>query len=210
MDEQRIKDAPPVEIQHHGVMALRCAGCGANLEVDPEVDHFTCGYCRTPQEVVRRGGIVLLKKLGDAISRVQRGTDKTAAELAIPRLEREILELESKRVRDLAAPVRVRDRTRLSNAVIAMVSGFAIFFFVMIAMASAGRHDGLLIYLVWVLWIGCFFGSIVGYICLRSLRHGDKAKAKAQRDKAINAECEREIAKIRDRLAQARAVADAH
>ena len=72
------------------VLTLRCPSCAAQLEVAPDMEHFACGYCGTQQIVERRGGTVALKLIGDAIARVQAGTDKTASELAIVRLEKEL------------------------------------------------------------------------------------------------------------------------
>jgi hypothetical protein len=51
---------------------------------------FACGYCGAEQIVERRGGTVALKPIADAIARVQVGTDKTAAELALKRLPQEL------------------------------------------------------------------------------------------------------------------------
>jgi hypothetical protein len=47
--------------------------------------------------VQRRGGTVALKAVRDAIEKVQVGTDKTAAELAIARYQEELRELQRKR-----------------------------------------------------------------------------------------------------------------
>ncbi len=65
---------------------LKCANCGANLEVTAEMSSFACGYCGASQVVERRGGTVSLRLVADAIGKVQLGTDKTAAELALKRL----------------------------------------------------------------------------------------------------------------------------
>lgn len=69
---------------------VKCAGCGGNLDITPEMENFSCGYCGTAQVVQRSGGTISLKVVGDAIKRVQVGTDKTAAELAIKRLTGEL------------------------------------------------------------------------------------------------------------------------
>ncbi|MGO9093852.1 MAG: hypothetical protein ACLQGV_01390 [Bryobacteraceae bacterium] len=57
------------------------------------MDRFFCGYCGTGLIVQRRGGTVALKAVTEAIQRVQIGTDKTAAELAIVRYESELRQL---------------------------------------------------------------------------------------------------------------------
>jgi hypothetical protein len=60
------------------------------LEITPDMDTFACGYCGTQQTVQRRGGTVSLKQIGEAIARVQVGTDRTAAELTIQRLQHDL------------------------------------------------------------------------------------------------------------------------
>lgn len=74
------------------VLNMRCASCGANLEIKPDTTSFACGYCGASQTVERHGGTVALKLVTDSIARVQFGTDKTAAELAIVRLQNEFSE----------------------------------------------------------------------------------------------------------------------
>lgn len=69
---------------------LKCPCCGAKLDVYDDMQQFACGFCGTSVLVERRGGTVSLKPIEEAIRRVQVGTDKTAAELAIPRLEKEL------------------------------------------------------------------------------------------------------------------------
>jgi ethanolamine utilization microcompartment shell protein EutS len=190
-------------------MALRCAGCGTNLEVEPDVDHLTCGYCCTQQEVIRRGGVVRLQKLEHAIALVQRGTDKTAAELAIPRLERELLEVDADRNRQIATPIRVPDRTKLANAVITMMAVSVVAFFSMIALMNKDVTSGFLIRFAWVVWLAGLVGSAGGWVFLRVLRRGDRDKAKALRNAEINEEATSEARRIREALAAARAVVGA-
>lgn len=76
---------------------LNCANCGGKLEIYEDMNRFACGYCGTEQIVQRRGGTVALKAVTEAIQKVQIGTDKTAAELAIVRLEKELLQLRRQR-----------------------------------------------------------------------------------------------------------------
>ena len=73
---------------------IKCANCGSNLEVTVEMTNFACGYCGASQIVERFGGTISLKLVSDAINRVQAGTDKTAAELALKRLSKELMEVE--------------------------------------------------------------------------------------------------------------------
>jgi predicted RNA-binding Zn-ribbon protein involved in translation (DUF1610 family) len=77
-------------------LTLKCINCGANLEISEDMTRFACGYCGTEQLVQRRGGTVALKPIANAIARVQAGTDKTAAELAIRRLKEELNDINHK------------------------------------------------------------------------------------------------------------------
>lgn len=77
-------------------ITLKCPSCGATLDVSPDMERFSCGYCGIEQIVQRRGGAVSLKLITDAISRVQTGTDRTAAELALVRLQQELALVDAK------------------------------------------------------------------------------------------------------------------
>lgn len=74
-------------------VTLKCPQCGGSLQIYDDMENFACGYCGTNMVTQRRGGTVLLKAVADAIRNVQVGTDKTAAELAILRLNGELEEL---------------------------------------------------------------------------------------------------------------------
>lgn len=65
---------------------MNCASCSAPIQIKPEVTQFVCAYCGSSQIVDRSGGAVTLNLVTDAIHQVQRGTDRTAAELALVRL----------------------------------------------------------------------------------------------------------------------------
>ncbi len=74
-------------------VCLKCVSCGADLDITPDMETFACAYCGTRQIVRREGGAVWLKEIGDAIARVQVGTDRTAAELAVRRLQDELAKI---------------------------------------------------------------------------------------------------------------------
>jgi hypothetical protein len=67
---------------------MKCPECGAGLQISPTMESFACGYCGTSIRAVRQGGTVSL--VAEAIARIQTGTDKTAAELALIRLKDEL------------------------------------------------------------------------------------------------------------------------
>jgi hypothetical protein len=79
------------------LVALKCPNCGGKLEVTGQMSHFACGYCGANVKVLRQGGTVSLS-LEDAIARVQIGTDRTAAELALRRLKEELAEAEAEKI----------------------------------------------------------------------------------------------------------------
>jgi hypothetical protein len=72
------------------LLTLKCQNCGANLQIKPDTTQSACSYCGASQIVDRDGGIVSLRLVSDALQKVQVGTDRTAAELAIKRLNDEI------------------------------------------------------------------------------------------------------------------------
>lgn len=78
------------------IYKLNCASCNSNLEVPSDIDKFNCSYCGTQQIVQRSGGIIALREVIDAVNKVQIGTDKTAAELALIRLQKEQNDLDYK------------------------------------------------------------------------------------------------------------------
>jgi hypothetical protein len=71
------------------VIRLGCVGCGANLDISQQMERLACAHCGTQQIVQRSGGAIHLQGVAETLSRVQVGTDKTAAELAIARLTKE-------------------------------------------------------------------------------------------------------------------------
>src|SRR5260370_39266773 len=77
-------------------ISLKCQSCGGKLDVYEDMERFACGYCGTEMIGQRRSGTVALKLVQEAIKKVQVGTDKTAAELALVRLDDELKALNSK------------------------------------------------------------------------------------------------------------------
>ncbi len=100
-------------------LSLKCPSCGAALEITSEMDRFACGFCGTEQIVQRQGGTVALRLLGDAISRVQFGTDRTAAELTLRRLREDMAALEQERLH--VQPPPQSPGTNIENAAIVSI-----------------------------------------------------------------------------------------
>lgn len=109
------------------MFSLSCANCSAPLEVDGEKERFVCGYCGSAQVLERKGGTVALKKVENAIHAVQRGTDRTAAELAIPRLTRERDEALAARAAAVKAHSQLYTKARSGRTMLAALV-FAVLF----------------------------------------------------------------------------------
>lgn len=72
------------------VIKLSCVSCGSSLDISQSMNRLACGHCGTQQIVERSGGAIHLREVAEALSKVQVGTDKTAAELAINRISKEL------------------------------------------------------------------------------------------------------------------------
>jgi len=79
-------------------VTLSCPSCGGKLNITNDIERFACGHCGNEHVVKRAGGIVSLSPVIEALKKVEVGVDKTASELAINRLQREIDELHSQRI----------------------------------------------------------------------------------------------------------------
>jgi hypothetical protein len=78
-------------------VTLSCPTCGGRLEITKDIERFACGYCGNEHVVRRGGGIVSLIPIADDIKGIKTGVDKTAAELAIIRLTKELEDLRNQR-----------------------------------------------------------------------------------------------------------------
>lgn len=135
-------------------ITLKCPSCGANLAITPEMDTFACGYCGTQQMVQRSGGTVSLKLIGEAIARVQRGTDRTAAELAIRRLREDLADVEAERKR---LTVAIAGGDTLTS------------YLVIIAIASFLATIGFLYNHAWT--AACMAAAVGAFVVFRAIRN---------------------------------------
>lgn len=108
------------------LLTLSCANCSAPLEVVANLERFTCSYCGTAQIVERSGGVVSTRKLEAAINAVQRGTDRTAAELAMPRLNRELDELMAQRAQVVHRLQHRMEQARNGRFKVAVIATFVV------------------------------------------------------------------------------------
>ncbi len=77
-------------------ITLTCPSCGGKLQVTDNIAILACGHCRSEHMVRREGGAIYLAPLAQDVRHIRVNTDKTAAELAIVRLSKEIEELQAK------------------------------------------------------------------------------------------------------------------
>lgn len=80
------------------ILNLKCPNCGGRLAVAADVDTFACEYCGSTVAVERGADGTGLRLLSEGLSRVQRGAERTAAELAIRRLTEELQSARNARV----------------------------------------------------------------------------------------------------------------
>ena len=78
-------------------ITLSCPSCGGKLEITPDMDRFACAFCGREHIVKRTNSTISLSPVVEAIHHVRIGVDKTAAELAIVRLQKEISELQEQK-----------------------------------------------------------------------------------------------------------------
>lgn len=75
-------------------VTLSCPTCGGTLRITDEIDRFACAHCGNEHQVRRGGGIVSLAPVVGRLDSIQVGTDRTATELTIRRLQDEVKKLE--------------------------------------------------------------------------------------------------------------------
>jgi hypothetical protein len=79
------------------MIPLKCAGCGAGLEISLDIDVFSCRYCGTNQKIKYNDGVVELQLINKSITHIQQSTDRTVSELAFHRLKQELIDVERRK-----------------------------------------------------------------------------------------------------------------
>ncbi len=174
------------------IVALNCAGCGSSLDIKPEMTTFACGYCGVSQVVERSGGTISLNLIGETLQKVQVGTDKTAAELALKRLAKELDETES----NFASIHRKKSEEHRTTLNI-----FGVLWIALVLISILIAASGTLGYLLgWLL----FFG---GSICLGILYSRERSKID-MRFKPIEGGLFRRGNDLKDKIAKNRLLVD--
>lgn len=172
---------------------LKCQSCGGRLEIHADMTTFACGYCGTEIVVERRGGTVSLRVVTDAIHRVEAGTAKTAAELALVRLKQDLSRKEAE---------RNRMATEASHpSAIHALFGYGVFGVILgigFALASLVPDAGVILIVL--------FG-VGGVVAMLSLLQRAKRK-RAQDFQERLASLDREVASLNTQIAERHAVAN--
>jgi hypothetical protein len=71
-------------------LTLTCPTCGAKLKLADNINLLVCASCGNEHMVHRGGGAIYLAPIAQDVRQIRVGTDKTAAELAVVRLTKEI------------------------------------------------------------------------------------------------------------------------
>lgn len=78
------------------ILTRACPACGARLEITPDLDRFACAHCGHEHIVPRSAGVVSIRPLQDALTGLQRATDRAAAELGLRRANDELARIEAR------------------------------------------------------------------------------------------------------------------
>lgn len=148
--------------------------------------------------VERKGGTVALKRVTDAISKVQAGTDKTAAELAITRMETECRTLEQQREALILQSKAERDAAMKSVLIIALVS-FVLGYFINTSLHNDVESPSGLAIIVLAMAIGIGIGLYI------KLRRNERTNARL--NDGLD-DLDSRLSAKREKLARNRAIAD--
>ena len=77
-------------------ITLTCPSCGGKLQITSDINRFACAFCGIEHLVKRTPSLITLVPAEEALNNIQTNTDRTASELAIRRLTKELSELRSR------------------------------------------------------------------------------------------------------------------
>lgn len=166
------------------IFSLKCVNCGAGLEVKQDISDFACGYCGIQQQVERSGGIVSLKRVEEALDVVKLGTNRTASELAIARLQADIAGIYAQRDSAVSA---LRAADHKNNVSV----GWGALLLVAFSMGIFGPWG------IPIIVAGVFFGSRF-------------IKSVTKEVKAVKAKAEVEVAPLKAQIARHQSIIDSY
>jgi hypothetical protein len=77
-------------------VTLSCPSCGGKLQISGDINRFTCASCGNEHIVNRSGGVISVSPVVNELKKINSSVGSTAAELAIVRIDKEILNLQKK------------------------------------------------------------------------------------------------------------------
>lgn len=131
---------------------------------------FACGHCGNEHIVHREGGAIYLAPMAQDVRQIRVGVDKTAAELAVARLTKEMAELEAMAAANNARQEKEWIAPSLLEQSLPYVMGFSVFF---LCFGLSDPRVGLLIAVV----VG---GSLIGLLVTYSRRSSKVKTIKAR------------------------------
>lgn len=189
---------------------LLCPHCGATLSVSEAMGKsVACSYCGTSLAIQKSEGTVFLTELGDAISRVQAGTDRTAAELAVRRLSEDLARLETGR-RQLTTRregVVTAHRAELTGRYLAMgCLAFVVPILGLVILGGLFGRERVNLSLPYIMFIA---GAVILFLLVRKHRAREReVDAQTTAMDARSSQLDAEMAHCRGRIAEKRAIAD--
>lgn len=137
---------------------LTCPSCGGRLQITNDLDRFACGFCGNELIVRRGGGTVSISPVIEGLKAVQTGVDKTASELAIIRVKKEIESLYYQK-----AQIRPKDRTNSTMSTIVVI-GIAVLILVGFRLILYNRIEGIKIDPGFIFSLAIIIAIIIGLI----------------------------------------------
>ena len=178
------------------LLKLNCVNCSAPLEIGDDLERFACAYCGTTQIVEHAGGVVALRRVESAIQAVQKGTEKTAAELALPRLEKELAAAQESLNQ---ATARLQEKIERARSGRRLLTATVIFMAGMMTVGIAASASETMSYIHVAVWMTALV--VIPTFVYRKIKLPQSSRSEVEGAEA-------KIAKIRGQIAAARAVVD--
>lgn len=74
-------------------ITLTCPSCGGKLNINPKSERFFCNHCGNEHILKQQDNVLIVSPIVKGLEKVQTGVDKTASELALTRISKDITDL---------------------------------------------------------------------------------------------------------------------
>jgi len=153
-------------------ISLTCPTCGAKLKITDDMNNFACGHCGSEHIVKREGGAISFAPLVESEKGANNGIDKTESELAIPRLDKEIKQLEGV-ISEMRAKLKTEDFIKIAG-------GFSLYTILIVGVMSARGGTYWSFGTAMGVWLGSF---TVAMILMAVVTERKEAKPKKEIEK---------------------------